>query len=103
MLKNARNSWSASRESKPTPLSQTVTRTTHEGRATSYQVTRMLDGLDDSEVQWVVDQVPGGVLDPLRRLACTLLHAMQDRDARLGVASLCIGGGQGIAMVVERP
>jgi acetyl-CoA C-acetyltransferase len=32
----------------------------------------------------------------------TLLHAMQDRDARLGVASLCIGGGQGIAMVVER-
>ena len=32
----------------------------------------------------------------------TLLHAMQDREARLGVASLCIGGGQGIAMVVER-
>ena len=31
-----------------------------------------------------------------------VLHAMQDRDARLGVASLCIGGGQGIAMVVER-
>ena len=24
------------------------------------------------------------------------------RDARLGVAALCIGGGQGIAMVVER-
>jgi acetyl-CoA acetyltransferase len=27
---------------------------------------------------------------------------MQDRDAHLGVASLCIGGGQGIAMIVER-
>jgi acetyl-CoA C-acetyltransferase len=36
------------------------------------------------------------------RVLVTLLYAMQDRDARLGVASLCIGGGQGIAMVVER-
>ena len=37
------------------------------------------------------------------RVLVTLLHAMRARDARLGVASLCIGGGQGIAMVVERP
>ncbi len=37
------------------------------------------------------------------RVLVTLLHAMADRDAHLGVASLCIGGGQGIAMVVERP
>ncbi len=36
------------------------------------------------------------------RVLVTLLYAMRDRDARLGVASLCIGGGQGIAMVVER-
>jgi acetyl-CoA C-acetyltransferase len=36
------------------------------------------------------------------RVLVTLLHAMVDRDARLGVASLCIGGGQGIAMIVER-
>jgi acetyl-CoA C-acetyltransferase len=36
------------------------------------------------------------------RILVTLLHAMKDRDARLGVAALCIGGGQGIAMVVER-
>jgi acetyl-CoA C-acetyltransferase len=36
------------------------------------------------------------------RVLVTLLHAMADRDARLGVAALCIGGGQGIAMVVER-
>jgi acetyl-CoA C-acetyltransferase len=36
------------------------------------------------------------------RVLVTLLHAMADRDARLGIASLCIGGGQGIAMVVER-
>jgi len=36
------------------------------------------------------------------RVLVTLLHAMLDRKATLGVASLCIGGGQGIAMVVER-
>ena len=36
------------------------------------------------------------------RVLVTLLHAMAERDARLGVASLCIGGGQGIALVAER-
>ena len=36
------------------------------------------------------------------RVLVTLLHAMEDRDAKMGVASLCIGGGQGIAMIVER-
>ncbi len=36
------------------------------------------------------------------RVLVTLLHLMQDQDARLGVASLCIGGGQGIAMVLKR-
>ncbi|MBI3768631.1 MAG: acetyl-CoA C-acetyltransferase [Deltaproteobacteria bacterium] len=36
------------------------------------------------------------------RILVTLLYAMHDRDARLGLASLCIGGGQGIAMIVER-
>ncbi|MFN8545604.1 MAG: acetyl-CoA C-acetyltransferase [Candidatus Binatia bacterium] len=36
------------------------------------------------------------------RVLVTLLHAMQERDARLGLASLCIGGGQGIALIVER-
>jgi len=36
------------------------------------------------------------------RILTTLLYAMKDRGARLGLASLCIGGGQGIAMIVER-
>ena len=36
------------------------------------------------------------------RIMVTLLHAMQQRDAAIGVAAMCIGGGQGIAMVVER-
>ncbi|HAJ7145701.1 TPA: acetyl-CoA C-acetyltransferase [Escherichia coli] len=36
------------------------------------------------------------------RILVTLLHAMQARDKTLGLATLCIGGGQGIAMVMER-
>jgi acetyl-CoA acyltransferase len=36
------------------------------------------------------------------RIACTLLHAMRARRARTGVAALCIGVGQGIAMLFER-
>src|SRR5438132_655791 len=36
------------------------------------------------------------------RILVTLLHEMAKRDSQIGVASLCIGGGQGIAMVLER-
>jgi acetyl-CoA C-acetyltransferase len=36
------------------------------------------------------------------RVLTTLLYEMQRRGSRYGLASLCIGGGQGIAMVVER-
>lgn len=36
------------------------------------------------------------------RILTTLLHEMQKRDARKGLATLCIGGGQGSAIVVER-
>ncbi len=36
------------------------------------------------------------------RVLVTLLHAMAARDVSLGLASLCIGGGQGISLVVER-
>jgi len=36
------------------------------------------------------------------RVLITLLHEMQKRDAKKGLATLCIGGGMGIAMCVER-
>jgi len=36
------------------------------------------------------------------RLIVTLLHEMKRRKVNLGLATLCIGGGQGMAMVVER-
>lgn len=36
------------------------------------------------------------------RILVSLIHEMQRRDARKGLATLCIGGGQGVALAVER-
>jgi acetyl-CoA C-acetyltransferase len=36
------------------------------------------------------------------RILVTLLHEMQQRNAKKGVASLCIGGGMGVALALER-
>ena len=36
------------------------------------------------------------------KILTTLLYAMQDRDATLGLVSLCIGGRQRVALVIER-
>lgn len=36
------------------------------------------------------------------RVLVTLLHEMQKRDAKKGLASLCIGGGMGVALALER-
>ncbi|KAA3621692.1 MAG: acetyl-CoA C-acetyltransferase [Proteobacteria bacterium] len=36
------------------------------------------------------------------RILVTLLHEMKRRDAKKGLATLCIGGGQGVALAVER-
>ncbi len=36
------------------------------------------------------------------RIFVTLLHEMKKRDAKLGLATLCIGGGQGVATIVSR-
>ena len=61
-------------------------------------------GLDTSRVN-----VNGGAIalgHPIgasgARILVTLLHEMQKRDAKKGLATLCIGGGMGIAMTVER-
>jgi acetyl-CoA C-acetyltransferase len=37
------------------------------------------------------------------RILVSLLHEMKRRDAKKGLATLCIGGGQGVALTVERP
>jgi len=32
----------------------------------------------------------------------TLINALEQRDGKLGVASLCVGGGMGVAIAIER-
>jgi len=63
------------------------------------------------EMAWDTDKVNvnGGAIalgHPIgasgARVLVTLLHEMQRRDARKAVAALCIGGGMGIALCVER-
>ena len=36
------------------------------------------------------------------RILITLIHEMQKRDSKYGLATLCIGGGMGTALIVER-
>jgi acetyl-CoA C-acetyltransferase len=36
------------------------------------------------------------------RILVTLIHEMIKRDAKKGFASMCIGGGMGVALAVER-
>jgi acetyl-CoA C-acetyltransferase len=63
-----------------------------------------LAGLDPSKVN-----VCGGAValgHPIgasgARILTTLLYAMKARNAKRGLATLCIGGGEAVAMVVER-
>jgi acetyl-CoA C-acetyltransferase len=36
------------------------------------------------------------------RLTTTLLNGLAERDGRYGLATLCVGGGQGMALIIER-
>ena len=61
-------------------------------------------------LNWSTTNVNGGAIalgHPIgasgTRILTTLLHEMKRRHNQYGLASLCIGGGQGIAMVVEQP
>ena len=36
------------------------------------------------------------------RIVCTLLNAMNQKDAKRGMVSICIGGGEASAVIVER-
>jgi acetyl-CoA C-acetyltransferase len=63
------------------------------------------------ELEWALDRVNvnGGAIalgHPIgasgARILVTLLYEMKRRDATKGLATLCIGGGQGVALAVER-
>jgi acetyl-CoA C-acetyltransferase len=36
------------------------------------------------------------------KILTTLIYALKSRDKKMGLVSLCIGGGQGVAIVIER-
>jgi len=64
-----------------------------------------------TDLEWDQDKVNvnGGAIalgHPIGASGCrvlvTLLHEMQRRDVKKGLATLCIGGGQGVALAVER-
>jgi acetyl-CoA C-acetyltransferase len=64
------------------------------------------------ELKWDINKVNvnGGAIalgHPIgasgTRILVTLLYEMQKRDAKKGLATLCIGGGMGTALIVERP
>ena len=76
----------------------------NEAFAVVAMVTAKLSGLDLAKVN-----VRGGAValgHPIgssgSRILTTLVHAMKDRNAKRGCASICIGGGEAIALVVER-
>ena len=63
------------------------------------------------ELEWDMDKVNvnGGAIalgHPIGASGCrvlvSLLHEMIKRDAKKGLATLCIGGGQGVALAIER-
>lgn len=66
----------------------------------------------NAQMNWDADKinVNGGAIalgHPIgasgARVLVTLLHELKRRDARKGLATLCIGGGMGVALCVERP
>jgi acetyl-CoA C-acetyltransferase len=72
--------------------------------AQSLGVLAELPGIDPARVN-----VRGGAIaigHPIgasgTRILVTLLHLLQDENKKLGLAALCVGGGQGVAMLVER-
>ncbi len=61
------------------------------------------------DLEWDLSKVNGGTIalgHPIGASGCrvlvTLLHEMIKRDAKKGLATLCIGGGQSVALAIER-
>jgi acetyl-CoA C-acetyltransferase len=64
--------------------------------------------LTDQGWDWSKVNVNGGAIalgHPLgasgARVLTTLIHALKDRGLKRGVASLCLGGGEAVAMAIE--
>jgi len=59
-------------------------------------------GHEQSQRQWGAIAIGHPIGASGCRILVTLLHEMIRRDAKKGLASLCIGGGMGVALAVER-
>jgi acetyl-CoA acetyltransferase family protein len=64
---------------------------------------KLSDGLDRVNVHGSGISLGHPVGATGARILATLLHAMDRREARYGLETMCIGGGQGLAAVFERP
>jgi acetyl-CoA C-acetyltransferase len=76
----------------------------NEAFAAQYIACERILGIDRSKVN-----VNGGAIamgHPVAatgsKILTTLLYALKDRDKQFGIVSACIGGGNGVALVVER-
>ncbi len=70
---------------------------------------QVIPSADDLGVEWDRLNVHGGAIalgHPFgmtgARITATLLNALRTKDATIGLETMCVGGGQGMAMVVER-
>ena len=70
---------------------------------------QVIPSADDLGIPWDKLNVNGGAIalgHPFgmtgARIMTTLLNGLEDRDARYGLETMCVGGGQGMAMIVER-
>ena len=64
---------------------------------------------DDLGISWEKLNVNGGAIalgHPFgmtgARIMNTLLNGLEDTDAEIGLETMCVGGGQGMAMIVQR-
>jgi acetyl-CoA C-acetyltransferase len=64
-----------------------------DGRELGWDFSRV--NVNGGAVPWATDRASG------TRVLTTLLYAMRDRKAKTGIATLCLGGGNAVALAVE--
>ena len=65
--------------------------------------------VDEFQLDWNCVNIKGGAIalgHPIgasgARILVTLIHSMTENNAKLGLATLCIGGGEASALIVEK-
>ncbi|MEL7209561.1 MAG: acetyl-CoA C-acyltransferase, partial [Actinomycetota bacterium] len=70
---------------------------------------QVIPSADDLGIEWDKLNVNGGAIalgHPFgmtgARITGTLLNGLEDADKTVGLETMCVGGGQGMAMIIER-